>query len=97
MNQKTTRAEGTVFAAGTKLDAANLNAEFGHVKTELDAINTILESFIYSGVVHNSIYRGKYLGTSVTTAQYTAISAGTFEDLYIGDYRTICCWWLRIW
>ena len=38
---------------------------------------------------HNAIYRGKLLGTSVTTAQYSAISAGTFEDMYIGDYWTI--------
>lgn len=38
---------------------------------------------------HNSIYRGKYLGSLVTEAQYTAISNGTFEDLYIGDYWTI--------
>ena len=38
---------------------------------------------------HNSIYRGKYLGSSVTAAQYAAISAGTFDDLYIGDYWTI--------
>lgn len=38
---------------------------------------------------HNAIYRGKSLGTSVTTAQYSAISAGTFEDMYIDDYWTI--------
>lgn len=38
---------------------------------------------------HNAIYRGKYLGTSVTAAQYAAITAGTFDDLYIGDYWTI--------
>lgn len=38
---------------------------------------------------HNAIYRGKYLGTSVTAAQYAAISTGTFDDLYIGDYWTI--------
>lgn len=38
---------------------------------------------------HNGIYRGKYLGSSVTAAQYAAISAGTFDDLYIGDYWTI--------
>jgi len=35
---------------------------------------------------HNSIYRGISLGTSVTTAQWNAIAAGTFEDMYIGDY-----------
>ena len=38
---------------------------------------------------HNAIYRGKYLGASVTAAQYATIAAGEFDDLYIGDYWTI--------
>lgn len=38
---------------------------------------------------HNSIFRGKNLGTSVTAAQYAAIAAGTFDDLFIGDYWVI--------
>lgn len=38
---------------------------------------------------HNSIYRGKYLGDSVTAEQYAAIGDGTFDDMYIGDYWTI--------
>lgn len=38
---------------------------------------------------HNSIYRGKNLGTSVTSKQWAVINAGTFDDLYIGDYWTI--------
>lgn len=38
---------------------------------------------------HNSVYRGKYLGEFVTDKQYAAISMGTFEDLYIGDYWVI--------
>lgn len=38
---------------------------------------------------HNAIYRGESLGSTVTTAQYAAIKAGTFDDLYIGDYWTI--------
>lgn len=38
---------------------------------------------------HNSIYRGKYLGSSVSATQYAEIRAGTFEDLFIGDYWTI--------
>ena len=38
---------------------------------------------------HNAIYRGKYLGESVTATQYAAIKAGTFDDLFIGDYWTI--------
>lgn len=39
--------------------------------------------------LHNSLYRGKYLGNSVTAAQYAAIANGSFKDLYIGDYWTI--------
>ena len=38
---------------------------------------------------HNAIYRGKNLGSAVTAAQWAAIQAGTFEDLFIGDYWTI--------
>lgn len=38
---------------------------------------------------HNSVYRGKSLGSAVTDAQWAAISNGTFRDLYIGDYWTI--------
>ena len=38
---------------------------------------------------HNSIFRGKSLGSSVTAAQWSAIGNGTFDDLFIGDYWTI--------
>ena len=39
--------------------------------------------------VHNSIFRGKYLGSSITEAQSAAIQGGAFDDLYIGDYWVI--------
>lgn len=38
---------------------------------------------------HNSIYRGKSLGTSYTAEQQSQVSAGTFDDMYVGDYWTI--------
>ncbi len=38
---------------------------------------------------HNSIYRGKFLGNSVTAAQWEAISNGTFTDMFVGDYWII--------
>lgn len=38
---------------------------------------------------HNAVYRGKRLGTEPTEAEYAAIDAGTFDDMYIGDYWTI--------
>ena len=47
------------------------------------------ERFPDNAGAHNSIFRGKHLGDSLTSAQQTAISSGTFEDLYIGDYWVI--------
>ena len=38
---------------------------------------------------HNSIFRGKNLGTSLTTAQSAQITAGTFDDMFVGDYWAI--------
>ena len=38
---------------------------------------------------HNANYRGKNLGTSLTTAQKQAISSGNFTDMFIGDYWII--------
>ena len=45
---------------------------------------------------HNCLYRGKYLGTSVTTTQYSQIGTGTFDDLFIGDYWVINSIYWRI-
>ena len=42
----------------------------------------------YSGM-HRNLYRGKSLGTSITDDQLSAISDGTFDDIFIGDYWTI--------
>lgn len=52
-------------------------------------IDTISPLLFENAGAHNAIYRGKYLGNSVTSSQYTAISSGKFTDLYIGDYWTI--------
>lgn len=38
---------------------------------------------------HRMIFRGKNLGTSLTSAQRSEIQAGTFKDLYLGDYWVI--------
>ena len=55
-----------------------------------DAEGDELSSFVRSGAgFHNSIYRGDYIGSSVTAEQYDQIDAGTFNDMYIGDYWTI--------
>ena len=63
------------------------------VKGNADALAAHLadyaSKFPNNAGAHNSIYRGKNLGTSVTTKQYADIANGTFEDMYIGDYWTI--------
>lgn len=44
---------------------------------------------LISATKHRDIFRGKNLGTAITAAQLAAIQAGTFDDLFIGDYWTI--------
>ena len=59
-------------------------------KTEVDNISSSVAPLLYNNAgAHNAIYRGKSLGSTVTDAQWTAIGAGTFDGLYIGDYWTI--------
>lgn len=56
---------------------------FNNDKSKAEIINEGNAGF------HNSVYRGKYLGSSLTAAQSQAITNGTFDDLFIGDYWTI--------
>lgn len=42
-----------------------------------------------NAATHNMVYRGKALGGSVTSEQWAVIKAGTFKDLYLGDYWSI--------
>lgn len=46
-------------------------------------------SIMDNAATHNMVYRGKALGTSVTSEQWAAIKAGTFKNLYLGDYWSI--------
>lgn len=39
--------------------------------------------------MHRTTFRGKNLGANLTAEQKNAIQAGTFDDLWIGDYWTI--------
>lgn len=66
----------------------------------VNSTNPVMSGGVYAEMVakaplannagaHNSIYRGKYLGNTVTAAQYSSINAGTFDDIFIGDYWTI--------
>lgn len=70
-----------------QISAANLKKD---VKGLIDTAQAMINAIATTGAgAHNSIYRGKSLGSAVTEAQWAAIKAGTFEDMYIGDYWTI--------
>lgn len=58
-------------------------------KTIIKAINEIFNKDTGEPTgagFHNSIYRGKWLGTTPTEEQMEAINNGTFTNLFIGDY-----------
>ena len=70
-----------------QISAANLKKD---IKALVDTAQATINAIATTGAgAHNAIYRGKSLGTAVTEAQWAAIKAGTFEDMYIGDYWTI--------
>ena len=80
-----------------KKPAGSENVSIGDINTNMDTIDSAVGTLsdqmaqIVSANApsHNSIYRGKYLGSAVTSAQWTAIKNGTFDDLFVGDYWTI--------
>ena len=70
-----------------QISAANLKKD---VKELINTAQATINAIATTGAgAHNAIYRGKSLGSAVTEAQWAAIKAGTFEDMYIGDYWTI--------
>ena len=69
--------------------------EIDKVSNKIDAVEKLDQDKLLrimtapNAGAHNAVYRGKYLGESATEANYAAIAAGTFDDLYIGDYWMI--------
>lgn len=81
-------AAGSASDDATAAENAKTAAETAATNAE-NAAAPVLAILSGGAGAHNSIYRGKNLGSSVTAEQYAAIAAGTFDDLYIGDYWTI--------
>lgn len=48
-----------------------------------------LEHLQKPAISHRNTFRGKNLGTAVTSAQWAAIANSTFDDLWLGDYWVI--------
>lgn len=75
--------DATLTQVGKAADAKATGDALGQLKSDTAPL-------LYDNAgAHNAIYRGKNLGASVTAEQWAAIKAGTFGDLYIGDYWVI--------
>lgn len=91
----TDNEDGTVSFQDVTVYSNKENSFFGarDANRMNEALNTIvpkINAIVTTGAgAHNAIYRGEYLGSAVTKARWDAIKAGTFEDMYIGDYWTI--------
>lgn len=72
------------YNSGRKLADFELNGQAGAIYEPVDALPELANAGY-----HNSIYRGKKLGNSITAEQWSEISAGTFSDMFIGDYWTL--------
>jgi len=81
----------TEYSQITKLDNNHVFLVDGNAGTKtILAADAILEMLsLISPQVHQAIFRGKSLGSSLTDAQKTAIQDGSFDDIFLGDYWTI--------
>lgn len=71
-----------------RIDLAGSTVTYTLIAPRIDV--ALYDMLIPDGAAaHNAIYRGKYLGDSVTDEQWEEIQSGRFHDLFIGDYWTI--------
>lgn len=74
----------TLSVSGKAADAGAVGEITNSLKTRLNDIVGY-----ENAAAHNSIYRGKNLGTQFTAEMSANINNGTFKDLYCGDYLVI--------
>lgn len=80
-------AEVETTAGGAAAQAEKNKTDLSETNHTLTTVQTSLGNLLYPNAgAHNAVYRGKRLGTEPTEAEYAAIDAGTFDDMYIGDY-----------
>jgi hypothetical protein len=74
-------------------ELVDLDARVGDAEQFINMIAPLQKAVNGSSVINKfwkrRIFRGKNLGTTVTAAQWTEITRGRFNDLYVGDYWQI--------
>ena len=82
----------TEFPSITTLDGAQVflvDGASGTKKILASDLLFALEHLNSPQITHRNTFRGKSLGTAVTSDQWSEIVNGTFGDLWLGDYWTI--------
>lgn len=79
------------YAADTRFNSDDILIKDGSNGTKKILVANAAVEFagMVSAINRRNVYRGKNLGTEITAAQKAAIQAGTFDDLFIGDYWVI--------
>ena len=89
-NAQTSMTQAQTFANTAQTSATSAQEGATSAQESASSAQTIVAElaniFVNNAGAHNAIYRGKSLGSTVTTAQYATIKDGTFNDLYIGAY-----------
>ena len=80
---------GATTASDACANIGALPTSGGNITGSLSIGGYVVVPCYSNAAAHNAIFRGKYLGNHVADEQWAAIKAGTFDDLYIGDYWTI--------
>lgn len=102
-NANTAISNANEAIADVNQAVANMNANFANLaqvatinalqttaKTVVGAINELNSKSIGNNAGgHNSIFRGKNLGSSVSSSQWSAIQSASFDDIFVGDYWVI--------
>ena len=78
---------GQAPSEGTYWTQTSVDEEIVNVNSSLNEVKNVV--MFHNAGSHNAIYRAKNLGSSLTASQKAQISAGTFKDMYIGDYWVI--------
>lgn len=75
-------------AGSSSILQSNITKLVGTTETPY-AVSRLLDRMVEPAVMHRNVFRGKNLGTAVTSAQSAAIANQSFEDIYVGDYWEI--------
>ena len=102
-NANTAISKANSAIADVNEAVASMNANFANLaqvttinalqttaKTVVGAINELNSKSIGNNAGgHNSVFRGKNLGSSVSPSQWSAIQNASFDDIFVGDYWAI--------